>query len=122
MVGMGDPLHLDPRELPILGEQLNRVGYRLRAALGHATTVDFDVPPEARNLVIDVLNLTADAMERVQASDTQSHLLQIKHIEVDDGPRSEVRIEDATLKITVTPDLGIAGRPSSAKIARVLGR
>jgi len=82
-----------------------------------------EMPPATWPLLADVLFLTHMAFVKNAGSvRTKAKMRHIDTILVRQGPTPTVRVEGDVLRITITPAKGVAGRPSSEKIARALAR
>jgi hypothetical protein len=82
-----------------------------------------DMPPATWPVLADVLFLTHTAFLKNAARErSKSKMRHIDTILVQQGAAPAVRVEGDVLRITITPARGVAGRPSSEKIARALVR
>lgn len=80
-----------------------------------------DDAPGVPAVLADAATVAVDALVRTASSDVgRQRAASIALIEIEVGASPEVRREGSTLRITVTPRLGVAGRPSSARVARAL--
>ena len=88
-----------------------------------AVLVDID-PKTSLNLVIDAITLAEEAFRKnAQRDRTKVRMGHIDTILVkDEGRGPAVRVVGDTLEITIDPAKGLAGRPSSERIARALAR
>lgn len=81
-----------------------------------------DVDENSAAIVGDTATVTVDAIVRVAARDNgRERLTNLETIVIDFGTAPNVRREGTRLIVTVTPRLGPAGRPSSARVMRALG-
>ena len=72
-------------------------------------------------LLAQAARLAADVIEEdVRARRNMTAISRLKRLVVRDGPAPSVKYEAGVLVITVTPKMGVAGRPSSERIRRAL--
>jgi len=102
------------------------VNASLRA--GHAARhlVAFEAPDSNRRsaaLIADAANLCAKAIERrARTSRGPGAIARTRAVRLTAGGRVEARLDKGVLEITVDPDQGLAGRPSSRRIERLFGK
>ena len=93
-----------------------------RAARRVITFAAPDADPASDGLIADAAGVAGEAIAGLAARPEGRRILtRIGKVEIDHGAKSGVVQRGGVLKITVAPALGYAGRPSSARIARVLG-
>jgi hypothetical protein len=121
-----------PRPPPVLGPdalfQLE-VHAALRAtraaqhSVGFDTTDDF-VTPTSEVVFAEAFVITAQAFVRVAQTTKpgQSAISRITLVRFVMGPEPDAAVKGATMRITVAPELGVAGRPSSGRLIAVLSR
>ena len=82
-----------------------------------------DLTPGAEPVFADAANLTAQAFVRADHNKV-SHAVISRYAKVAfvNGRPPGVRVFGPEVRITVTPDMGFAGRPSSQRISQVLFR
>lgn len=84
-------------------------------------TIQFKTDQSAAPLVADAAKLAVDAVEQTIRSPGGSALMvKLVKVVLNDGTAPSVAYEEGVLSITVNPDLGLAGRPSSERIRRTL--
>ena len=94
-----------------------------RAAQRLITFEATELTPGAEPLFADAVNLTADAFIDLATREGGRALVgRISRVRVTAGPAAAAATLGATLQITVAPDQGFAGRPSSHNITAVLAR
>lgn len=94
---------------------------RASQALGRLVVVDVDIRPGSEVVAADALSTATDAILRMSRSnnlDRQAAL--IRRIVVTDEGRPGVSFSRGSLRIGIDPEAGVAGRPSSARIVRVM--
>jgi hypothetical protein len=80
-----------------------------------------DARPETSVLIADSASLTAEAFERVARKD-RSVLSKIMRVLLAEGHKPGAQVKDGELIVTYAPGEGLAGRPSSKRIFRVMYR
>ena len=85
---------------------------------------DANVSPGAEPLFADAFILTADAIVHVSTRGAPgraaaSHIMKVRFVQ---GADAAAVLVGRMVQITVAPDLGVAGRPSSQRIAAVIWR
>jgi hypothetical protein len=121
-----------PRPPPILGpvallEIVTQASLRVKRQTQHFVYFDAgdaNVTPEGESVFADAFILTAEAIVQVdeQGRAGQQCVWRLGKVRFIQGPNPDVAVNGPILQITVAPSLGIAGRPSSKRIAAVLAR
>jgi hypothetical protein len=89
----------------------------------HRISIDAEATPASSTLIADAAILTVMALERVSRRPDGSPLMaRIQRVVIVEGGRPEVALRAGTLLVVVSPALGVAGRPSSERIAFVTTR
>lgn len=89
-------------------------------ALGRLVFVDL-TGDRSEALCVEALIVTTDAVLRIARSPTARQTLnQLRSITIVEGERASVTYARGRLVVTVDPDEGMAGRPSSARVIQVL--
>lgn len=95
-----------------------------RASKAAQRTIPFlapDMVPGAEYLVASSANVAADTLVRMGAlREGQPYLAKVKVVRFRLGRKMDARFHDGILDVTIAPQLGIAGRPSSSRIARAI--
>ena len=91
-------------------------------AVGHLVEIDVRmVSPEAYATLPDVVPAAVQAVVRMAGSpNLREEAAQVRIIQFVEGSRAAVAFRSGVLRITVQPEMGAAGRPSSARIVRAL--
>lgn len=84
-------------------------------------TVD-DVRPETSVLAADSATVVAEAFERMARKGDRSLISRIVRVLLAEGHKPAAALKDGALTITYSPDQGLAGRPSSKRIIKVINR
>jgi hypothetical protein len=127
-VGEGAP----PRSPPVLGPdalfQLE-VHASLRATHAAQHFVGFDTPedfvtPASEVVFAEAFIITAQAFIRVaqRTKPGQSAIAHIVQVHFVTGRGPDAMVKGPVMRITVAPELGVAGRPSSGRLIAVLSR
>lgn len=86
----------------------------------HRVSFDAEATPASSTLIADAAVLSVMALERLsRRADGAALLAKIQRVVIVEGARPAVALRAGTLLIAVTPALGVAGRPSSERIAYV---
>ncbi len=89
-------------------------------AIGRLVFVDL-TGDRSEALCVEALIVTTDAVLRIARSPTARQTLdQLRSITIIEGQRASVTYARGRLVVTVDPDEGMAGRPSSARVIQVL--
>ncbi|MFZ5668622.1 MAG: DUF4908 domain-containing protein [Pseudomonadota bacterium] len=87
---------------------------------GHRLSFEAEATPESSTLIADAAILTVEAMGRLsRRPDGAAVLNKVRRVVIMEGARPAVGLRAGTLLVVVTPSLGVAGRPSSERIAYV---
>lgn len=116
---------LEPRPV-ISGPALLQLLASASLRAGHAARhlVSFEAPDVDRRsaaLIADAANLCAKAIEQ-RARSGRSAVARTRLVRLKAGDRVDARLSHGVLEVTVDPDRGLAGRPSSRRIARLFGK
>ncbi len=86
----------------------------------HRISFDAEATPASSTLIADAAILSVMALERLaQRPDGSALMARIQRVVIVEGARPAVALRAGTLLIAVAPPLGVAGRPSSERIAYV---
>lgn len=104
------PAYVPPK---LLRAQLATLARRYAAARGR--TIRIQAPAEGGGLAVDAAELALKALDRAERD--------IEIVEITIAARPDVELAaGGVLRIMIAPELGYAGRPSSAAIAQVLAQ
>ncbi len=81
-----------------------------------------DVRPETSVLAADSATVVAEAFERMARKGDRSIISRIVRVLLAEGRKPAAALKDGSLTITYAPDQGLAGRPSSKRIIKVMNR
>jgi hypothetical protein len=116
-----------PLRLPTIGpqqllRQLASSSARASRAAERLIPIDADATPSSSALIGDAAMICAEAIVRLAKDPKGRPLLnRIRRITLEEGSKPQVSLRDGELIVTVAPELGLAGRPSSERIAFVSG-
>ena len=95
---------------------------RASRALGRLVVVDVDIQPGSEAVAADALSTSTDAIVRMsRSSNLRREVDKVQRIVItDQGGRAQASLSRGTLRIVIDPRAGVAGRPSSARIVRLV--
>lgn len=122
VAGTSNPIRLPAMGPNALLQKLAQASSRASKAAHRLIPVGADATPQSAALIADAAMIAADSMGRMSRHPNgKSVLARIEKIFIAQGKRPDAEIENGVLVITVRPDMGIAGRPSSERIAHAAG-
>lgn len=121
LAGDGAPLRLPVISPNALFQRLAQSSYRASRAARRTIVFDAEATPASSSLIYDASLVVSLAIARLsQRGDGLTRLSRVQRVALMEGPRPSASLAGATLRITVTPAMGLAGRPSSEVIAMVV--
>lgn len=115
--GGGPPIRLAALGPQALLERLGQASLRASRAAKHVILFDAEATPESSAIIADAAVVASVAVARLaEKPQGQIRLATLKRVYLQQGKRVAANVENGTLKITVTPNQGLAGRPSSGRI------
>ncbi len=83
-----------------------------------------DITPSASSVLADAAAITADAFSRLAGHSPigRSQVARFAKVQFTTGREAQAQATGTVMIITISPDKGFAGRPSSARIERVMSR
>ncbi|MFC3067620.1 DUF4908 domain-containing protein [Phenylobacterium soli] len=118
LAGGGAPLRLAPLGPQALLERLGQASLRASRAAKHVILFDAEATPASSAVIADAATVASVAVARLsEHPQGRSRLAGLKRVFLEEGRRVAATVQKGTLKITVTPSQGLAGRPSSGRIA-----
>ncbi len=94
---------------------------RLGRAFGHNIFIKAEGASGTEYQAADAINVACDTLMRMAAlREGRPYAAQVRAIRVRMGKRPEIRFEDGLVDITIAPQMGVAGRPSSGRIAKTI--
>jgi hypothetical protein len=100
--------------------RLRDSGQRISEAIPGFQKISFNSDDSAAPLLAEAAMITAEAVQVAVRQKKNGAVLGIERLVLRDGPKPSVTLDQGILTVTVTPGLGVAGRPSSERIARAL--
>lgn len=115
------PLRMSDFNLPRLAGHLLREAARGARAVGHNLEVDApDVDPGEESVYAEAVSLAVDALQRAAANGGRQRASRVRTIRVVEGPSPGAAYASGVLSLTIVPRLGVAGRPSSARVLQTI--
>ncbi len=113
-----------PLKLPAMGpnallQKLAQASGRASRAAGRLIPFGADATPQSAALIADAAMVSADGLARAAQLHGRNALAPVKKIYIAQGKKPGAAIKDGVLVVTVSPQMGIAGRPSSERVAYV---
>lgn len=122
VAGSSGPIRLAPMGPNALLNKLAQASAKASKAAQRLVSVGADATPQSAALIADTAMVAAEAMVRMSRTNHgRAAIGKINKIFVDQGKRPAAAVSNGVLIITVRPDMGIAGRPSSERIAQAAG-
>ncbi|HET9159416.1 MAG TPA: DUF4908 domain-containing protein [Caulobacteraceae bacterium] len=100
--------------------RINDIGNRLADLSPNFKKISFNSDDSAVAMLAEAASLTLQAVQTAVKRKKTRTIDTFERLVLRDGPAPSVVYDGGVLTITVTPGLGVAGRPSSEKIARAL--
>lgn len=120
--GETNPIRLAPMGPSALLQRLAQASSRASRAAQRLVSVGADATPQSASLIADAAMVAAEAMMHLSRTPNGRNALgKIEKIFVAQGKKPSASVENGVLVVTVRPDMGIAGRPSSQRIAMAMG-
>jgi len=122
LAGMGPPIRMQAIGPQVLLERLAQASARATRAARRLIPFEADASPESSAIVADAAMVAAQAVVRIsRRADARDLLGRITRVHLVEGEVSEARVSQGVIRITVTVEDGLAGRPSSDRIMAALG-
>jgi hypothetical protein len=81
-----------------------------------------DARPETSVLIADTATITAEALERLVRKGDRSEIAKVTRVLLAEGDKPGATFKNGALIVTYAPGQGVAGRPSSKRIIKVVNR
>ena len=119
--GSGAPIRLMVLGPQALFERLAQASFRASRAIHHGVLFDAEATPGSSALIADAAMVASLAVVRAaDRPEAQGFLARLKRVFLIEGRKASAQFDQqGTLKITVVPEQGLAGRPSSDRIMQV---
>ena len=125
LTGKASPIRVAPPLTPnALLQKLAQASARASRAAQKLITFDAeDVTPQSSALYADSAALAADALVQLaKRAEAKSVFSKMSRVLLLEGTEATVRLRGPDLRITIVPDEGIGGRPSSERILKAVSR
>lgn len=117
LAGQGSPLRLAMLTPQALFERLAQASFRASHAARHGILFDAEASPNSSALIADAAMVASLAVVRcADRPEAQGFVSRLRRVFLVEGRKSGAQFDQGTLKITVIPKQGLAGRPSSDRI------
>ena len=118
----GPPLKLGVMGPQALLDRLGQASLRASRAARHVILFDAEASPASSAVIADAATVTSVAVAKIcERPQGRSRIATLRRVLLEEGKRVAAQFAGGTLKITVVPGLGLAGRPSSDRIAIATG-
>jgi hypothetical protein len=115
--GSGSPIRLLVLGPQALIERLAQASVRASRAAHHGILFDAEASPASSALIADAALVASLAVIRTaEKPEARNFIAKLRRVFLIEGRKSSAQFIEGTLKITVVPEDGIAGRPSSDRI------
>jgi hypothetical protein len=119
--GAGLPLRLQALGPQALLERLAQASAHASRAARRLISFSADATPTSSALIADAATVASEAVVRMtRRSDAVSLLSRFRQVRLEEGRRPDVQVVGGSLRITVAPGQGLAGRPSSERIVSAI--
>ncbi|MCR5877653.1 DUF4908 domain-containing protein [Phenylobacterium sp. J367] len=120
LAGEAPPLRLGPLSPQALIEKLFLASLRASRAARRQIPFQAEASPASSALIGDAAMVTSEALVRMsRGPKTRALLDRVRRVQFKEGRRAGAEISQGALIITVAPQQGMAGRPSSERIVAV---
>ena len=119
--GQAPPIRLAPMSPVALLQRLAQASFRVTHAAKHLIVFDAqDPPPGSEAIFADSVLLTSQSLVRLSGShDGEAIVARLGRVLFVPGAKGQAVMGRGVLVVTVNPNLGLAGRPSSARVTAV---
>lgn len=98
-----------------------RQSERASDALGQLVVVDVEIQPGSEAVAADALSTVVDALSRMaRSANLRQSAVRVRRVLITDEPGVTTVFSRGTLRVGINPQAGYAGRPSSARVVRVV--
>jgi len=121
LAGNAAPIRLGSLGPQALLEKLGQASLRASHAARHVILFDAEANPASSALIADAATVASVAVIRLSdRPQGRNRVAGLKRVFLEQGKRVAAVFQKGTLRITVTPNQGLAGRPSSGRIAAAM--
>lgn len=123
LMGGGLPLQLGVLGPQLLLERLAQASARTSRAARRLIPFDAEAGPVSSAVIADAAMVTSEALIRLsRRTDARKVLGRVQRVRLVQGKKPGADVDDGTLRVTVAPGMGQAGRPSSERIVSIVRR
>jgi len=120
LAGGGSPLRLPAMSPQAVLERMGQASLRASRAARRTLLFEAEATPASSALIADAAMVTSVAIIRLsQRKDGRALLGQFNKVRFQEGAKPQASLKGGVLSITVAPERGLAGRPSSDRIIKV---
>jgi hypothetical protein len=121
LAGGAMPIRLAPLGPQALLERLGQASLRASRAARHVILFDAEANPGSSAVIADAALVASVAVTRLsEHPQGRSRVAGLKRVFLEQGKRVAAVVQRGALRITVVPAMGLAGRPSSERIAAAM--
>jgi hypothetical protein len=121
LVGAAAPLRLLGLSPQVLGERLLQASVRSGRAARRPVIFEAEATPASAALIADAATIVSLAFLQMAGRDRdRAHLAKVGRVQFMAGATASASLGNGVLQVVVAPSLGLAGRPSSDKLERLL--
>ena len=121
LAGGAAPLRLGVLSPQALGDRLLQASFRSGRAARRTVIFEAEATPASATLIADAATVVSVAFMRIAGGDGgRTTLARVGKVQFAEGRRPAATFAGGTLQVVVTPAQGLAGRPSSGRIVKVI--
>jgi hypothetical protein len=119
--GNAAPIRLTPMGPQALLERLAQGSARATRSARHTILFQAEATPASSALIGDTVIVASVAIGRIsEQPGGRGRLAGLRRVFMEEGRRVAAQLKEGTLRITIVPSMGLAGRPSSERLERVV--
>jgi hypothetical protein len=121
LAGACAPLRLVPLSPQALGDRMLQASFRAGRAARHTIVFQAEATPASSALIGDAaVVVTLAIVHTAQRRDGDELLTKVRKVLFEEGKKASATLSAGVLRVVISPGQGLAGRPSSDRIERVL--
>lgn len=124
LAGQAPGIRLQALSPGAMAQRLLQASYRASRATNQLISVEVhDAPLGSEAVFADAAAVAVEAVIRItRRKDAKAQIKKFSRISLQPGARGEAGLKKGVINITVNPGQGLAGRPSSARIAEAIAK
>lgn len=124
LAGQAPGIRLQALSPAALAQRLLQASYRASRAKGELVSVEARDPPVGSEAIFaDAAAVAAEAVIRItRRKDAKALVKKFNRILLTPGNKGEANVRKGVINIVINPNQGLAGRPSSARIAEAIAK